>query len=598
MDTLILRMLVNTVVVSFLIVMILLIKKIFNKHMSIRTHYKIWYLLLIPLIAPFLPWNHFRLGEVSQYVKNIFSFNDNPNFKSEGISKLDVSPRTNTDVLRDFTVSVNKSTPDLVYHTFFIIWVLGMVLFIGAAIYSYYQIYQIKKSATTIKNQNINELLEVCKEAVGVKRKIILQQTTLISSPITFGIFQPTIVLPVKTGEAFSLNQLKYVFLHELNHHKSKDMLVNDVMWLFQIMYWFNPFIWHALKCIRIDRELACDDSVLKLLDESGYLEYGHTIIHFADKKNARSFDQFAPGLGGTKNQIKQRIETIARYTGDSQSLKRKSKVICAVLGIFVLLITPITTVIASPDDVYHFDGKNTRYEDLSSYFNGYNGSFVLYNASKKQYLIYNRKLSEQRVSPNSTYKIYSGLFALESDVISTNNNEQIWDGKAHPFKEWNKNQNLATAMSRSVNWYFQNTDREVGRQQLQSYFHKVKYGNEDLSGKLDRYWMDSSLKISPIEQVQLLYRLDENKFAFKKENIQAIKKSILIDRQRHGQLFGKTGTGMVNGKNINGWFIGFIHKGKQRYYFAINIQNKDGEAEGSKAVNIARQILHDKKIF
>ena len=109
---------------------------------------------------------------------------------------------------------------------------------------------------------------------------------------------------------------------------------------------------------------------------------------------------------------------------------------------------------------------------------------------------------------------------------------------------------------------------------------------------------MESSLKISPIEQVQLLYQLEENQWGFKAENINAVKKAILIDVQKNGRLYGKTGTGMINGKNVNGWFIGFVDKGDDRFYFAINIQNMDGQAQGSKAAEIAKQILHHKKIY
>ena len=598
MDTILLRILVSTIVVSILIFIILLIKKLFNHHLTMKAHYHIWYFLCIPILATCIPWNYFRLGEGTSYFNSLlFSHRDAPS-KSEKINGVDTSQATNSDLLHDFTVSVSKSTPDFVYHTFFTVWVIGVVLFLGAVVYSNYQISQMKKSAVAVPNQTLNELFKACKEMIGVKRNIRLRETSFVTSPITVGIFQPYIFLPSKTGESFSLNELKYVFLHELNHHKSKDLFVNYVMWLFRMIYWFNPVVWYALKRIRFDRELACDASVLNLLDESGYIEYGHTIIRFADKKYDRTLEHFAPGIGGTKKQITQRIKCIASFSSDSLLLKWKSKVICAVLGVVVLLLAPITTVIASPDDVYRFTGKNTVYEDLSSYFKGYKGSFVLYDPSKNQYQIYNREMSEQRISPDSTYKIYSALFALESNVISVNNNEQVWDGKNYPYLEWNQNQNLATALSRSVNWYFQNTDREVGRKQLQDYFHKIKYGNEDLSGNLDRYWMESSLKISPIEQVQLLYQLEENQWNFKVESIKAVEKAILIEDQKNGRLYGKTGTGMINGKNSNGWFIGFVDKGDHRFYFAVNIQNKDGQAQGSKAAEIAKQILHHKKIY
>ncbi|WP_419955105.1 BlaR1 family beta-lactam sensor/signal transducer [Neobacillus niacini] len=598
MDTMLLRILVSTIVVSFLIFLILLIKRLLNNHMTVKAHYHIWYFLGIPLLASFLPWNYVRLGEGTYYFKRFLFFHKDTVPKSERINGAVASQGSNSDLLHDFTVSVNKSTPDFIYHTFFTVWIIGVVLLVGAAVYSSIQIHQLKKSAAAVHNQKLNELIETCKVMVGVKRNIRLRETSLITSPITFGIFQPYIFIPSNTLEAFSLTELKYVFLHELHHHKSKDLFVNYVMWIFRIIYWFNPFVWYALKRIRMDRELACDASVLNLLDESGYIEYGHTIIRFADKKYDRAIEQFAPGIGGTKKQIKQRIQCIASFSSDSRLLKWKSKVICAVLGMVVLLIAPITTVIASPDDVYQFSGKNVVNEDLSSYFEGYKGSFVLYDPSKNQYQIYNREMSEQRISPDSTYKIYSALFALESNVISTNSNNQIWDGNNYPFPEWNQNQNLASALSRSVNWYFQNTDREVGRKELQDYFHKIKYGNEDLSGNLDHYWMESSLKISPIEQVQLLYQLEENQWGFKAENIKAVKRALLIDVQKNGRLYGKTGTGMINGKNVNGWFIGFVEKGEDCYYFAINIQNKDGHAQGSKAAEIAKLILHHKKIY
>lgn len=72
------------------------------------------------------------------------------------------------------------------------------------------------------------------------------------------------------------------------------------------------------------------------------------------------------------QKKITQRIQCIAGFSSDSLLLKWKSKVICAILGIVVLLLAPITTVIASPDDGYQFNGKNVVYEDLSPFFKGY----------------------------------------------------------------------------------------------------------------------------------------------------------------------------------------------------------------------------------
>ena len=78
--------------------------------------------------------------------------------------------------------------------------------------------------------------------------------------------------------------------------------------------------------------------------------------------------------------------------------------------------------------------------------------------------------------------------------------------------------------MSASVNWYFGYIDEQLGETSIQEYLHKIGYGNEDLSGDFSSYWMESSLKISPIEQVELLTALHNNQFDFAPENINAVK--------------------------------------------------------------------------
>ena len=58
--------------------------------------------------------------------------------------------------------------------------------------------------------------------------------------------------------------------------------------------------------------------------------------------------------------------------------------------------------------------------------------------------------------------------------------------------------------MNSSVNWYFQALDAKLGKSNLQSYIEQIGYGNQNINGELSSYWMESSLKISPIEQVEL----------------------------------------------------------------------------------------------
>ncbi len=108
---------------------------------------------------------------------------------------------------------------------------------------------------------------------------------------------------------------------------------------------------------------------------------------------------------------------------------------------------------------------------------------------------------------------------------------------------------------------------------------------------------MESSLKISPVEQVQLLTKLYDNKLGFSPEHINAVKNSLLLSSRGNSSLYGKTGTGQVNGQNINGWFIGYVQSASNTYFFASNIQGQDG-ASGSKAAEITYSILADMDIW
>lgn len=139
---------------------------------------------------------------------------------------------------------------------------------------------------------------------------------------------------------------------------------------------------------------------------------------------------------------------------------------------------------------------------------------------------------STLRVSPDSTYKIYSALFGLESNVITSESSTIKWNGMQYSYDSWNMDQNLSTAMKNSVTWYFQELDKRVHRDNIQSYLKRIGYGNYNLSGGISQYWLESSLKISPIEQVQSLKAFYTNEFGFKDKNVQTVKDMIKLEEK------------------------------------------------------------------
>lgn len=98
-------------------------------------------------------------------------------------------------------------------------------------------------------------------------------------------------------------------------------------------------------------------------------------------------------------------------------------------------------------------------------------------------------------------------------------------------------------------------------------------------------------------EQVELLTRLQNNSFGFAPENINAVKDAICLSASDAGTFYGKTGTGRVDGQDVNGWFVGLLETADNTYFFATNI-GADSGATGSNATEITMSILSDMNIW
>ncbi|WP_198042573.1 BlaR1 family beta-lactam sensor/signal transducer [Oceanobacillus sp. AG] len=580
---------------TFTIIVILLIKKIFQKQLSAKWHYNLWFLLLFALAIPFLPE---ELLPFDGHFIALDSIESNENRYTIDSGEVE-GERENW--MKDFSVSVNRSSPDFLINFFVSLWMTGM-LFMGIlTIKSWYKLKTIKKTTQLIQNKELLLLFEQCKQQLKLTKpftfNVSVRESPVIKSPLAFGLFKPYIVLPTNLDQWLTTEEIKYILLHELHHLKNKDVLTNYFVIIFQILYWYHPLVWFSFREMRLDREIACDTAVLNSMGGDCAVDYGNTILNFAEKTSKLKNLALANHLNGSKKHIKKRIINIAGFTQESKLLKLKSILIFLMVGIILSCQLPFVSAMASGNDQYKFNHERVTYEDLSTYFKDDEGSFVLYDAQADSYRIYNKNQSTLRVSPNSTYKIYSALFGMEANTITSENSTIKWDGEDYPFDSWNRDHNLYTAMANSVNWYFQELDKSMPLDKIQENLKGIHYGNYDVSAGKERYWMESSLKISPVEQVQLLKAFYFNEFGFEEKNVQAVKDSLRIKELDDFHLSGKTGTGMVNGENINGWFIGYVENGVNIYFFATNIQN-DTDVSGSKAVDITLSILNDKGIF
>lgn len=233
--------------------------------------------------------------------------------------------------------------------------------------------------------------------------------------------------------------------------------------------------------------------------------------------------------------------------------------------------------------------------DDFGKHFHGFTGTFAMYDPSQDMYTIYNQEQAQKRLSPCSTFKIFNSLIGLETGVLDSEDVYTLikWDGKEHDFPNWNRDHTLASATQESVVWYFQELAARIGQERMQDYLSKIGYGNQDISGGLTTFWLRSSLKISALEQVDLLTKLYNSQLPFSANARSTVLKNITLSDTNGVKLLGKTGSGLQDGKWILGWFVGYIENQGKLYVVATNIEGPDG-AFGGKAREITKAIAKD----
>ena len=310
---------------TFLVIFILLIKLILRERLNIKFHYYIWFLLIIKLIIPYGPESNFSIFNIFNSVVNIraagaehvFKINKN-NFNISDVKQ--VEPIKNTGITEKSKNTINSNSipePDkkIDYEFIFIcIWILGIMIMSIFVLCGIIKIRLIKKSSTYQQSSNINKILDDCLDIMAIKEKVNLVYTYKINNPCIYGFIKLSIFIPMKILESISEDEFKYVLLHELSHFKRKDTLVNWILIILNIIYWYNPVIWYGFYKMRQDCEVACDNCAIKYLEYGENIKYGSAIIKLIQLTNESQILIGTTSIVSSKSEIKKRIIMISKY--------------------------------------------------------------------------------------------------------------------------------------------------------------------------------------------------------------------------------------------------------------------------------------------
>ena len=126
-----------------------------------------------------------------------------------------------------------------------------------------YQMRRLRRSGVYPPVDGWAERLSALCGLMGIRKRIVLLQSELVSMPVTFGFLKPSILIPLGMLAGLPADQVETILLHELAHIRRNDYLANLLLYLTETVFFFNPGIRWIASCIRQEREACCDDMVL-----------------------------------------------------------------------------------------------------------------------------------------------------------------------------------------------------------------------------------------------------------------------------------------------------------------------------------------------
>lgn len=332
---------------SIFTIIIILVKQLFKNKLSAKWHYYIWILLIVRLAIPYVPQSNFSIINLFSNVSKGFQFlqvktvpeSTTLNLSESKVNNFINNPIKNyTEIKKDdinenitensavenginkksYISKIVEDKKSLINNYLSIIWAAGIFIIGSCISFVNIRIHRITNKMNRCNNSEINKLLEECKLSMNIKSNIPIVLNKYNKAPCLLGFFRPKIIISLESIDKLSMEEIKYIFLHELSHLKKKDILINWIIILVQVSYWFNPVIWYAFHKMKQDCEISCDENVLNYINPKESINYAQAILNLA-KIFSNSNSTLGVKAIVNKSETKRRIMMISKFNKKSK---------------------------------------------------------------------------------------------------------------------------------------------------------------------------------------------------------------------------------------------------------------------------------------
>lgn len=217
-------------------------------------------------------------------------------------------------------------------------------------------------------------------------------------------------------------------------------------------------------------------------------------------------------------------------------------------------------------------------------------GTFVLWEPDSFRLEASDTARATKGFLPASTFKVFNSLVALQTGAVADEHTIIPWDSVVRRNGRWNEDMDMGTAIQRSCVPWYQEVARRAGAERMQHWLDTTHYGNAVMGDSIHLFWLQGGLRITPLEQVYFMQKLNEERLPFDLIHQRTVKRILPGDSTATWRIRGKTGWAIRVDEQY-GWYVGWVERGGRTAYFAINIDMPD-ESYVSKRQTLARALL------
>jgi beta-lactamase regulating signal transducer with metallopeptidase domain len=224
------------------------------------------------------------------------------------------------------------------------LWVAGSVLVLLRLALGTMRVGKLARDGSRVIDGAWLSLAQRVAARLGISRPLTLLHGSRLGIPVTWGIVYPAVLLP-PDAEEWPEERRRFVLVHEMAHIKRFDALTQLAAQLAVAIFWFDPLIWLAAHRMRVEREHACDDYVLR--DGTKPSLYAGELLEMVRSLGTPEHEHAAPAFAALamarRSEFEGRMLAILDPKLDRHTLNRRSTLITA--AAVALLVLPLAAL-------------------------------------------------------------------------------------------------------------------------------------------------------------------------------------------------------------------------------------------------------------